>query len=306
MATFNTFSKRQKGRPASFTYDALPDPLRLQVRLVLMDAMGMWPEGWALVEGIMEREHPLPTFHPDGGSRHQRPDPYTVQCVVSGDFDEAIDGIETGLRALNVVVRRQPSHHAQIYGVKQTVDDAIVEVNARFIEHGVGYQFSPEENQIVRLDSELLHAEAVEPAMRLLSAPGFEGPADEFRQAHAYHRAGNGKDAISWSVKALESTLKAICVARSWKYDAAKAGAKDLIDTVVANGLVPAELEGHFGGLRSALTCGLPMLGNRMTRHGQGATVRPIADHLVTYGMHLAASAIVFLVQANQAAVGSS
>ena len=106
------------------------------------------------------------------------------------------------------------------------------------------------------------------------------------------------KDAISWAVKALESTVKAICDARGWKYEKTDA-VKALLDVAFKNGLVPSEMESHFSSLRSALVSGLPTIANRMTRHGQGSRVKPIADHLVTFGMHLAAASI--LVGAHQA-----
>lgn len=108
------------------------------------------------------------------------------------------------------------------------------------------------------------------------------------------------KDAISWAVKALESTVQAICDARGWKYEKTDA-VKALLDVAFQNGLVPSEMESHFSSLRSALVSGLPTIGNRMTRHGQGSRVKPIADHLVTFGMHLAAASILFLVGAHQA-----
>jgi hypothetical protein len=297
MPVFNTFSKRQRERPATFAYDVVPDSLRLQLRIVLEDAFGSWAKGWEFLGRVMEREHAAPSFNRQYESRLAAAAPYAIQCLVLGTFEESIDAIETGLRILNIAGRKEvPQYH----GIRQSPDDAVAEVNERFLEHGIGYQFSVEENQIVRLDSALLHKEAVEPAMRLLGSPGFEGPADEFAKAHAYHRSGDGKDAVSWAVKALESAAKAICNARGWSYDKAT-GPKDLIDVIYKNGLIPQELEAYFGGLRTALVSGLPTIGNRMTRHGQGPHVKPIAEHMVTFGMHLAAATIVFLVEAHRA-----
>jgi hypothetical protein len=300
MPVYDTFSKRRKGRPSKLVYDAVPLPLRQQIRMVFEDAFGQWSEAWQNFEDIIEREHPVPTFVRGFSGRHSQAYPYPIQCVLAGDLDECVDATEIGLKFLNIVVRQQPDHHVHIYSVKVSVDDAVAEVNDRFLEHGVGYQFSVDENQIIRLDSELLHAEAVEPAIRLLNSPGFEGPAEEFAKAHAYHRAGEGKDAVSWAVKALESTAKAICDLRGWKYQKTDA-IKTLLDILFTNGLIPQDLESHFGGLKSALVSGLPTIGNRLTRHGQGATVKPIADHIVAFGMHLGAAAIVFLVGAHQA-----
>src|SRR5262249_19172762 len=110
-----------------------------------------------------------------------------------------------------------------------------------------------------------------------------------------------GKDAVAWALKALESTAKAICDARGWSYDKNKATAKPLLDKLFEKGLVPPDLESNFSGLRSALESGLPTIANRMARHGQGSAVKDIDDHLVAFGMHLCAAAIVFLVEAHKA-----
>ena len=55
----------------------------------------------------------------------------------------------------------------------QIADDAIEELNVRFKEHGVGFQFSG--GQIVRVDSEYVHSEAIKPAIRLLHENAMPG-----------------------------------------------------------------------------------------------------------------------------------
>jgi hypothetical protein len=62
MPVFDTFSKRRKGRPPTLTYDEVPAPLREQIRMIFEDAFGLWSEGWQSFDGIIEREHPVPTF----------------------------------------------------------------------------------------------------------------------------------------------------------------------------------------------------------------------------------------------------
>ena len=300
MTSLNTFSKRRKGRPTSFTYEGIPLQLRGQVALILADAFGQWTDALAFLDKTVHREHPTPTFTVYHSNRWSSADPYYSQCIQRGDLNECMDALEIASKILTVHGRDLKRHQITVYSIRQSADDAIAEINERFLEHGIGYQFSIEENQIVRLDSEVIHAEAVEPAIRLLASPGFEGPADEFSKAHHYHRAGDGKEAITWAVKALESTAKAICDQKGWSYKPSDT-AKPLLDVLFTNGLVPNELEGHFGGLRSALSSGLPTIGNALARHGQGSTVKPIADHVVTFGMHLAAAAILFLVQAHKA-----
>src|SRR5437763_1929053 len=109
MGTLDTFSKRLRGRPTSFVYDVVPDPLRMQIRIVLRDALGSWSEGWQLLDRIIEREHPLPSFRLERGTRYEAPEPYITQCAVFGSFEESMDAIETALRLLNTARRDQPA-----------------------------------------------------------------------------------------------------------------------------------------------------------------------------------------------------
>ncbi len=103
------------------------------------------------------------------------------------------------------------------------------------------------------------------------------------------------------ALKAFESTMKAICSARKWAYPP-NATAIPLIGLLLSKGLIPPDLEAHFGALRSAMESGLPTISNRTSRHGQGPEPRPIPPHFVAYALHLAASNILFLVEAHKAA----
>jgi len=69
---------------------------------------------------------------------------------------------------------------------KLNVIQAVEELNERFREHGVGYQF--EELKIVRVDSQVLHAEVVKPALHLLSESAFSGANADFLKAHEHYR----------------------------------------------------------------------------------------------------------------------
>jgi hypothetical protein len=150
------------------------------------------------------------------------------------------------------------------------------------------------------LDSQFAHAEIVKPALSLLNAVRFDGPADEFIRAFDHYRHGRNKEAVAEAHKAFESTMKSICDARKWTRPP-NATAKPLIDILLKNGLIPSELEAHFSGLRSALESGLPTLSNRTSRHGQGVVPIQLPPHFVAYALHLAASNIVFLVEAHKA-----
>ena len=99
----------------------------------------------------------------------------------------------------------------------EVADTALQEINRRFRQHGVGYQYT--DGVIVRVDSELLHEEVIRPALSLLRDKRFEGAQSEFLAAHEHYRHGRKAEALVECVKAFESTMKTICELRGWTYD---------------------------------------------------------------------------------------
>lgn len=152
----------------------------------------------------------------------------------------------------------------------------------------------------MRVDSQYVHAEAVKPAISLLHTAGFEGASEEFLDAHEHYRSGEYADAMSDALKAFESAMKAICDENGWSYSGG-ATAKALIKNVLDNGLVPKYMETHLSGLRNTLEAGLPTVRNKNSGHGQGLLAKKVPDYFAGYALHLAATNIVFLVQAHQA-----
>lgn len=179
-----------------------------------------------------------------------------------------------------------------------STEKAIDELNFRFKEHSVGYQFDG--GKIIRVDSQYVHAEMVKPAISLLNTAGFEGASDEFLKAHEEYRSGDYPDAITKALKAFESTMKSICDKNGWSY-ASGATAKPLINVCLDNGLVPEYLRTHLAGVRQTLEAGLPTVRNKDGGHGQGSTPKNVPQYLAGYALHLAATNIVFLVEAHEA-----
>jgi hypothetical protein len=171
-------------------------------------------------------------------------------------------------------------------------------LNARFREHGVGFQY--ESGEIIRVDSQLLHNEAVKPALVLLRAREYAGAQAEFLTAHEHYRNGRTKEALTECLKALESVMKAICAKRKWPH-APNATASVLIQVLFDKGLVPSFWSQHFSALRATLESGVPTARNRLGGHGQGTQVTEVPAHLVAYVLHQTASAIVFLAEAERA-----
>jgi hypothetical protein len=162
----------------------------------------------------------------------------------------------------------------------------------------VGYQYVS--GEIIRVDSELLHQEAVKPALAHLRAPEYAGAQAEFLTAHGHYRHGRNKEALAECLKALESVMKSICAKRKWPHSP-NATASPLIQVLLDKELIPSFWNQHFSALRATLEAGVPTARNRLGGHGQGTQVVDVPTHLVAYILHQTASAIVFLAEAERA-----
>ena len=192
-------------------------------------------------------------------------------------------------------------HERKSLGVTQSASDAVNELNERFRRACIGYQY--EGGTILRVDSELLHAEVVRPAFRFLHQQGFEGPRREFLSAYDHFRAGENRDAITNANNAFESTLKAICDQHAWHYPSG-ATASSLVNLVRDQGLLPDYLGKSFDQLAATLKSGLPQVRHNEGAHGKGAAPTETPDYVAAYALHLAASNILFLAEAHGASGG--
>lgn len=312
MSVFETYSKRKRrlehaGQQDPYQYDLFPTAFRNQVVHIWRSAIGRYfrdetygfaqpspaNDFWELIEDTLSREHgnfALGVRGPDPASR-------SILYLSTADTAGVLDILELSFRVIDRIVREKFPFGNPQARITQTANDAIEELNHRFLEHRIGYQYS--NGEIIRVDSQFIHSEAVKPALTLLAESGFDGPTDEFMKAFDHYRSGRNKEAVADALKAFESTMKAICDARNWPRPA-NATAKPLLDLLFNNGLIPVELAGHFGALRSAMESGLPTIANRTSRHGQGAAPIAVPPHFAAYALHLAASNIVFLVQAHK------
>ncbi|MCH8007271.1 MAG: hypothetical protein IIC91_00220 [Chloroflexi bacterium] len=307
---FETFTKRKNktekvGSPDVFQYDDLPDALRVQVVHIWRSTIGSFGYGqyrtelaanevWTVIHDRLARELGVFDLVEGRGNAQER----CERFLQAGSFDGALDIIELSFRLIDKYVRNMEPWKLQAAGATQDADSAIEELNHRFREHSIGYQFAG--GQLVKVDSEYVHSEVVQPALSLLHDAKFKGPEEEFLKAHEHYRHGRHKEAITEALKAFESTLKAICDKRKWPYSAG-AGAKDLIQVVFDNGLVPTPLLSQFTSLRAILESGLPTVRNKMSGHGQGSQTLTVPDYLSAYALHTAAANIVLLVEAYRA-----
>ena len=176
--------------------------------------------------------------------------------------------------------------------------EAIEEINTRFKENGIGYQY--ESGQIIRIDSQLIHAEVVKPALQLLNKPMYKGAQEEFLKAHEHYRHGDYANVLSECLKAFESTMLTICDNQGWEYDR-KATANTLVNICMDNNLIPDFWQSHFNSLKSLLTSSIATPRNKLGSHGKGNNEKGIPEYLASYILHMTASTILFLAKAEQA-----
>lgn len=307
MAVYDLYSKRKKRErgeePDVLRYDDLPEALRVQICLLLNDMLGNENASrthgnsmviYAAVVGALRREYGVDRLCATRSARFYD----ELHSFIRGerDVDRVLDAVELAYRGAAGAAGKQTWFPGSNRNWAEVIEEARVELNARFLEHAVGYQL--ESGEIIRADSKLLHQEAVKPALRVLSDPAFRGAEEEFLQAFEHHRHGQEKDALTWGLKALESTLKVICDARGWP---STGPAKQLIDTVFDKGLIEPMWQSEFAGLRSVLESGVQTARNKRGGHGQGAQPVTVPNYLAAFVLHQTAAAIVFLVEAHKA-----
>jgi len=313
MPVFETFAKRQKRlrgeAPDVYVYDQIPRPLRIQLVQIMYELLGHpndvsddygdGPNVTHAYRAIVE------TLRKEMGVFHLPPTDREYRNYVANELAEfmlATEAAEDFLSAVELICRVIEStacrtNYRHRANAATDAKDAITEINARFREHGIGYEY---DGELIRIDAELPHSEAVKPALSLLRNPEYKGAEEEFRQAYEDYRKGSYKSALNEALKALESTMKCICEKRGWAYAKTDTSAK-LLKLCFDKGLIPPFWETHFSALRSTLETGVPTARNKLGGHGQGTEPTEVPDFLVGYVLHITASAIVFLVKAEQA-----
>jgi len=311
MPIFETFSKREAkkakaGKADVYQYESLPEAFRVQVSHIWTTAIGPYflavdplysepwsNQAWRWIHDTLARE--LGVFSLVKGDQDKGTN--CLRFLLTADTKGALDIIEISFRYIDRVVRQWPSYDKGRCQITQDADDAIEELNDRFRQHNVGYQYLG--GELVRVDSQYVHAEVVRPAFSLLQEERFHGASEEFLSAHEHYRKAEYKEAIVDALKAFESTMKSICEARKWPYPAG-ASAKPLIEIMFVKGLIPNYLQSHFGGLRATLESGVPTVRDKTSGHGQGPQPVNVPPHFAAYILHLTASNIVFLVEAHR------
>lgn len=309
MAISNIYSKRQKKLRGEisdvYSYDEIPNGLRVQIIHIIKDTIGtctsysgMKRYGYNMdhtdfvyqeICKILRREYGVFALHRNADSHFSEIFDFFLN---QKDVEKCIDIIELSFQYINNYVREKQ------YYFNQEADDAINDLNYRFRENGVGYQF--EQGEIIRVDSQLIHSEVVKPILLILSTTSeYDGVLHEFMSAHEHYRNKKYKESLNDCLKSFESLMKAIHEKHHWDYNSNDT-AKKLISSCLANNLIPGYLQNQFSSLRILLESGVPTIRNKEGGHGQGTNVTNVPEHLASYTLHLTATNLLFLVKCEE------
>jgi len=301
MGIFDLFSKRQKKLrgeiPDVYQYEDINNNFRVQVVHIIRETFGEDTYGHYYASNAFNEIHRI-LCKEYGVFALKEDEQYTFNEIYNfflstHDYEKALDIIELSFKFINKVVR-QSSYQYNTRDHKLSPDEAIDELNQRFKEHGIGYQF--ESNELIRIDSQMIHSEVVKPVLRLLYDPIYSGANEEFLKAHEHYRNNRNQECLNECLKSFESVLKAICDKNSWSYNQNDTS-KKLIKICFDNNLIPTYLQTQFSSLQQLFESGVPTIRNKNSGHGQGVQQIQVTNEITSYMLHLTASNILFLIQ---------
>jgi hypothetical protein len=299
---FDLYSKRRKRErgefPDVYQYEDIPNPLRVQIIHMINEAFAKNGDisfeannTIKKINDVLCREYGVFQLAGKYDEGFEELSNFVLQTT---EYEKVLDVIELVFRFIDISIRNDSYHYNQYMNVNHLIE----ELNQRFKEAGIGYQY--ESGELIRVDSQFIHSEAVKPVLNLLKANKYKSVNQEFLSAHEHYRHGRFEESTTECLKSLESLLKTICTNRSWTYDT-KDTAKKLISIVLQNDLVPSFMQNQLNAMQTLLESGVPTVRNKLAGHGQGPTSRSMPDYFASYVLHLTATTILFLANADQA-----
>jgi hypothetical protein len=305
MAIFELFSKRQKKLrgevPDVYSYEEIPNPLRVQIIHIVRDTIGQdrysdyASSVYEFIHKSLCKEYGKFTLKQYAKNDQEAIFDFFLNC---DDYEQCLDVIELSFKIIDSHVSENYYDYNHGTTSIQSPEDAISELNSRFNESGIGYQF--ESGELVRVDSKFLHSDTVKPVLQLLGSHKiYSGSNNEFLSAHEHYRHKRYKECLNDCLKSFESLMKAIHDKHLWPYNKNDT-AKKLINSCLVNKLVPEYLQNQFSSIRTLLESGIPTVRNKEGGHGQGSEISTIPEYLAGYTLHLTATNLLFLAKCEQ------
>jgi hypothetical protein len=250
-----------------------------------------------LVEyGTMARAKTLETSFPE------KP---LIEHYLSCDTDQFLDFLEfmfqardhccreVGVETINGILRDGSIAYELSPFVIRETDEVTCVPGFPFPAKVVEYEFP----QVIVKDSEFAHAEAVVPAIQLLTDSKYKNASAEYLKAHSQYRKGDNVGCLNECLKAFESTMKVICHAKKWPHKQTDT-ASQLVKVCLDKGLLPTYNQQQLTSLRTLLESAVPTPRNKQAGHGAGVQANMVPDYLAKYLLHVTAVTIALLVEA--------
>ena len=298
---YTLYSQRIKdaqGEPETFVYDYFEQSFRNQFFAIINEMLGMINDDdiYSTRKEIIlcekfARERGLKCI--SGGLNYYDNSIAALECYIGDCSDEELlDLIDFTFGAFTSNPEIQKEY--QYYISPKDIENAVDELNLRFKQHNLGYEFI--NHQIIKKTNTMTHENIVKPVLKLFAGDrDFEPAEEEYLQAFEHFKSSDNKDAILNAIKAFESTMKIICKKLGYPFDEGKDAAGKLLDILRKNNFYPEYLDNHMEGICITLKSGALTLRNKEAAHGQGAEVRDVSDEYAEYALNLVAVDILFL-----------
>lgn len=177
MPITDLYSRRQKilqgELPEIFTYESLPKKLRVQIVHIIRDSIGELSDEYghdypsqiySHIDKVLSKEYGVFSLKKNGYQKSVR-DIVLDFVLEEKSIEKVLDVIELAFSIIDKYVRKTYLE-SRYHTVSQGPDDAIIELNQRFKENGIGYSYSS--GEIIRMDSTLVHENITSPTLILL------------------------------------------------------------------------------------------------------------------------------------------
>lgn len=302
-STFDVFSRRES--PRHHPPGDISERLRTRILILYRDVVsgpGPWSstesrydtyDFWGQMHNKLQHLYGQPwlTNH-HGPSPIQDAEAFLITCSVSQFFDfielsfkldvssRVFDVENDMVEAINAIFHLEsaPYRLTEMVKVREPVEGG----------RGVWIRTTAYP-QVIRFEDEVVHAEAVVPALSVLSAPHFEAANTEFRDAMEEYRKQNYGDCLTKCGSAFESTLKVLCERNGWTFDPNDTTGK-LLKVVIES----SALESFF---EQPLMLVATIRNRLSSSHGGGSQVRAPSRQIARYSLTSTAAGIVLLVE---------
>jgi hypothetical protein len=300
MATFPTYSKQKAGTPEVFQYDSIPEKLKGQIYHIWHDFFEQ--------EGINNKdkhdiyEHIYKILLKETGKKRLYFNGLFFDDNPANQIEkyfENLDNVDAALDTIGVIFyiveQVQKITQQNPYSkLRYTADEAIKDLNIRFKENAVGYQYL--NSKIIRIDNQLLHETAVKPALQFIHQKEYQNANEEYLNAHDHFRHRRYQECLNECLKSFETTMKIICSKNKWNFNPNDT-AKPLINTLLTNKFLPNYNETYLGSLRTIMESSIPTVRNKNSGHGQGIQKRVVPEHLASYLLTITGATIKLLIE---------